>query len=120
MIPDPNQTVGPPSEKTERNIRRARAHRFRVKSTVVEWKARTGQWFWVPVTFSQHTELWNEGPVWWSRFYWLSFGLSMITPMDERRRYRDSTDIVHEHSFIERRLYPYGISQIFPRRASED
>lgn len=78
-------TVGPPSEKTERNLRRARCHGGWVGPYHVEWKLRTGQWYWRPRSQVTRTEFWNEGPVQWFRCYWFSVGLSIYRLIPERR-----------------------------------
>lgn len=96
VMSDSQGTVGPPSEKTDFNIRRARAHAFYFFGYLVEW-----QWFsqgcllphrrW-PVKYhvfphwdGRKTEFWNQGPVWWGRVYWFTFGLSVLKSLPERR-----------------------------------
>lgn len=77
--------VGPPSEKTERNIRKARCRSLWVGPVHLEWKLWTGSFLFFPKWQSMTTEFWNEGPVRWFRFYWLTFGLSMYKPLPELR-----------------------------------
>lgn len=101
---DSGQTVGPPTEKTLRNIREAKAFELWWGPYHVEWKPWVGwvttynskrdedfgrqrRWFFFwPSTKSLDMEFWNEGPVRWWRCYWLTFGISSTRMLPERRR----------------------------------
>lgn len=109
-----NQTsVGPPSEKTERNIRRARSHSLWVGPYHLEWKAWTGGFRFLPAWSKHDTEFWNEGPVRWFRLYWLTGGLSIYWAFPERRVEQIS------NGWPNRRI-TYGTSEAYSRRDSGD
>lgn len=71
-----NTSVPPATEKTLDNIRRAKAFSAWAGPWHIEWKLRTGNFLFIPRFQSMETEFFNEGPVIWRRFYWLTFGLS--------------------------------------------
>jgi len=81
MLP-PSQTVGPETEKTDRNIQRARAHSLWWGTTHIEWKFWTGICTFRPLRISVNTDFFNEGPVRWSRLYWLTFAVSVTRPRE--------------------------------------
>ena len=68
---------GPSTEKTDRNIAQARSHRLRLGRYHVEWKAYTGQFHLRPRWHTANVDFFNEGPVRWTRCYWLTCGLSI-------------------------------------------
>lgn len=78
-------TVGAPSPKTERNVRRARAHSAWAGPVHLEWKFWTGAFRVIPKWQLMTTEFWNEGPVRWFRCYWLTMGVSIYRLIPERR-----------------------------------
>lgn len=78
-------TVGPPSEKTEKNIQNAKAWGVWAGPAHVEWKFFTGNFLLFPKWQTMTTEFWNEGPVRWFRAYWLTMGLSIYRLLPERR-----------------------------------
>ena len=130
MLDSPG-TVGPPSEKTERNIRRARAFSLWAGPAHVEWKFWTGNFKAVPRWEAMNTEFWNEGPVRWLRVYWLTGGLSIYWALPERRTLEIPYCEIDGLKEFERRKYPHGLfgirggqlngtSEAYTRRASED
>jgi len=130
-MPDSQGTVGPPSEKTERNIRRARAYSLWAGPLHVEWKFWTGQFRFVPHWEAMDTEFWNEGPIHWVRAYWLTVGMSMYWALPERRTLEIPYCDINGLEQFERRKYPRGLFGIkggringtgekYSRRASED
>lgn len=100
-------TVGPPTEKTLANIARAKAYSVWCGPVHVEWKLWTDRFRVIPRWDTIDTELWNEGPVRWTRAYWLSVGVSMYRALPERR-----VSVARNFYERERRLYPYGTNQI--------
>ena len=136
MPGDPSQSVGPPTEKTEKNIRQARAHSVFLGKYHVEWQWRTRQFHLVPRWTLIDTEFFNQGPLRWFRGYWLTAGVSITRPLSERRvenpdgmgqirkdgAFYGQGFYQHKHgmTIVERRTYPYGIGQIQPRRTSGD
>lgn len=121
---DPQSTVGPPTERTLANIRRARAHSFCFGPYHVEWKGWTGGFRFVPFWSRIDTEFWNQGPVRWRRGYWLTGGVSITQSLPERRAYphidtRASSGRLLSW-MIERRVYPYGVSEVYTRRTGGD
>lgn len=91
-------TVGPPSPKSLKNFRRARAHAFYVGEYFVEWKAWTEQFHVWPKVRNVEDEFWNQGRVWWFRCYWLTGGLSITRSLPERRAGQV------DYEFLNRRL----------------
>ncbi len=117
--------VGPPTEKTLSNIRQARAHAFYWRGKLIQWQAKTqgcllphkvdmlGYHVW-PHWDSRETEFWNQGRVRWTRLYWFTFGVSVVTPLPERRT---------NNSIIfggEQRRQGDGISKAYTGRANGD
>lgn len=88
MYPEENHSVGPPTEKTVQNVKRARAHSLWAGPVHIEWKFLTGNFFLVPRWQRMTTEFFNEGPVRWFRGYWLTGGLSVYRLIGERRNLR--------------------------------
>ena len=78
-------TVGPPTEKTLRNVKQARSHSLWVGPVHIEYKFWTGFFKFIPKWQTMTTEFWNEGPVRWFRCYWLTFGLSIYKLLPEQR-----------------------------------
>jgi hypothetical protein len=79
------EQVGPPSPKTEANIKAARAHSCWCGPAHIEWKVWTGGFRVLPRWELMTTEFWHEGPVRWWRGYWLTLGLSIYWSLPERR-----------------------------------
>lgn len=120
---DTASQVGPPSEKTERNINAARAHSLWMGPVHIEWKLWTGGFRFVPAWSWMDTEFWNEGPVRWFRGYWLTCGVSIYRALPERRVIgaQDGVkDIVGLWTRISHGGCTYGTRQTDPRRTSED
>ena len=95
---DDRSGVGPPTETTLKNIRRARAHSVVVGPYHFEWKFWTGNFLLVPFWRSETVEFFNEGPVQWGRFYWLVFGASVSKRLPERRAREAESYYVQEWS----------------------
>lgn len=83
---DLQQHVGPPTEKTERNIRSARSRSLWIGPVHLEWKFWTGTFLLLPKWQTMTTEFWNEGPVQWFRCYWLTLGMSIYKRLPELRQ----------------------------------
>lgn len=73
MIGEPGQ----PSEKTLRNVAEAKAHSAHLGCWRIEWKFRTGRFFLWPHDRREMSEFFNEGRVYWIRWYWLTMGVSL-------------------------------------------
>lgn len=86
LSPTDSPAPGPPSVKTERNITRARAHSVWIGPVHIEWKLWTGRLYLWPRWQRMTTEFWNEGPVLWTRCYWLTAGVSWYRLLPERRQ----------------------------------
>lgn len=82
---DSINTVGEASETTKRNVKKAKAYSFWAGPLHIEWKLRTGHFRFLPAWETMTTEFWNEGPVRWTRFYWLTVGVSCYRLITERR-----------------------------------
>jgi|LNFM01.1.fsa_nt_gb hypothetical protein len=92
---DNQSQVGPPSEKTEQNIRRARSHSVWIGPVHIEYKLWTGGFRLWPAWDVMTTEFWNEGPVRWWRGYWLCFGLSIYRLLEDRRMQSDGSYVIY-------------------------
>lgn len=96
-----SSTVGPPSEKTERNIREAKAREIWLGPWHVEFRLWAGlfldtanpddprvkRWLFFPRCSSLDTEVWNGEftRVRWVTVHWLTVALSAMRRMPERR-----------------------------------
>ena len=80
----PNDSLRP-HDQTDTNIRRARTSRAWVGPYLVEWKLWTGNFFLRPRYQAVTTEFFDEGPVRWCRFYWMSVGVSISRNFKDRR-----------------------------------
>lgn len=85
--PSNNGSVGPMSEKTRQNIKRAKAWGQWVGPWHIEGKLWTGNLLFKPRYQWMLTEFFNEGPVSWHRWYWLTLGLSWYKVLPERRKH---------------------------------
>lgn len=71
---------GPATEKTDRNVRAARTHSFKVGAKRFHWQWWTGSFYCTPwreygIEEQYGAPFLNEGRVAWLRVYWLTFGL---------------------------------------------
>jgi len=74
---------GEPSERTRRNIAAARCHGVRIGRYHIEWRYWTGTFVLLPIRCVTRTEFFNEGPVEWARYYWLTIGVSIYNRIEE-------------------------------------
>lgn len=74
-------TVGDPSPKSLKNFAEAKSHRMQAGTRVIEWKFWTGRCCLWPVYLDETCYMMFDGDVRWRRCYWLTFGVSVITPL---------------------------------------
>lgn len=87
MRPDEEHAGLRATERTLRNVRRARSHMAGWGVAAIFWKFWTDETRWRPVWADKEESWWEAGgtpfPVRVRRWYWLRFGVAIVIPIEK-------------------------------------